>query len=61
MSLDAGEAIGRSKGLPLAVQLLLALLAGAVYPLAFAPFDLIPLLGVSVALLLWLLWVPWLL
>ena len=55
MSLDAGEAIGRSKGLPLAVQLLLALLAGAVYPLAFAPFDLIPLLGVSVALLLWLL------
>ena len=55
MSVDAGEAIGQSKGLPSVVRVFLALLAGALYPLAFAPFDLVPLLGVSIALLFWLL------
>ena len=47
--------VAPSGRLTLSVQLLLAFVAGAVYPLAFAPFHYWPLTFASVATLFWLL------
>ena len=51
----ADSDVAPSGRLTLSVQLLLAFIAGAVYPLAFAPFHYWPLTFASVATLFWLL------
>jgi apolipoprotein N-acyltransferase len=52
---DADSDVSSSGSLTLPVQILLAFIAGAAYPLAFAPFNLWPLTFASAAVLFWLL------
>ena len=52
---DADSDVSSSGSLTLPVQMLLTFIAGAAYPLAFAPFHLWPLTFASAAVLFWLL------